>query len=260
MTGRRGFGSVRLMGSGRYQASYWLAGRRHVAEVTFRTKGDAQVYLDTVSADLHRGLWTNPADGEISVVQLAELWMAANPTKRATTRATDEIALRAHILPTLGGLPDRQGQTAHIHALVSEWTGSASPRTVRRQYSTLRAMFAFAVQCDWIGGTPCRAIKLLQVTSTRRHTLTADAVTAIADAIDPRYRPMVWLGAVIGLRWSEAAGLRVGRVDFLQRTLTVAEALTRDGKGAPSSPRPNRQPGVGRWPCPKCSPTSWLST
>ena len=233
MTGRRGFGSVRLMGSGRYQASYWLAGRRHVAEVTFRTKGDANTYLDTVSADLHRGLWTNPADGEITVAQLGELWMAANPSKRATTRATDEIALRVHILPTLGDIQIAKVKPPHIHALVSEWTGAASPRTVRRQYGTLQAIFAFAVQCDWIGRTPCRAVKLPRVTSTRRHTLTADDVTAIAEAMDTRYRPMVWLGAVLGLRWSEAAGLRVGRVDFLQRTLTVAEALTRDGKGHP---------------------------
>ena len=94
-------------------------------------------------------------------------------------------------------------------------------------------MFAFAVHCDWIGRTPCRAVKLPRVTSTRLHTLGPDDLTAIAEAMDARYRPMVWLGAVLGLRWSEAAGLRVGRVDFLQRTVTVAEALTRDGKGHP---------------------------
>ena len=258
--GKRGFGSIRLMGSGRYQASYWLAGRSHVAEVTFRTKSDARTYLDTVSADLHRGLWTNPADGEITVAQLAELWLTANPSKRATTRATDEIALRVHILPTLGDKQIAKVKPPHVHALVSEWTGTASPRTVRRQYGTLRAMFAFAVQCDWIGRTPCRAVKLPQVTSTRRHTLAPDDVTAVADAMDARYRPMVWLGVVLGLRWSEVAGLRVGRVDFLQRTVTVAEALTRYGRGIPYSPRQSRRPGAGRWPFPKCSPTSWLST
>ena len=36
---------------------------------------------------------------------------------------------------------------------------------------------------------------------------------------------MVYVGGVIGLRWSEVAGLQVGRVDFLRRTLTVAETL-----------------------------------
>lgn len=36
---------------------------------------------------------------------------------------------------------------------------------------------------------------------------------------------MVYVAGVVGLRWSEVAGLRVGRLDFLRRTLTVAETL-----------------------------------
>jgi len=42
---------------------------------------------------------------------------------------------------------------------------------------------------------------------------------------------MVYVGAVLGLRWGEVAGLRVGRLDFLRGTLTVAEQVTQDGKG-----------------------------
>jgi len=44
---------------------------------------------------------------------------------------------------------------------------------------------------------------------------------------------MVWIGAVLGLRWSELAGLRVGNVDLLRRLLTVAETVTRDAQGQP---------------------------
>jgi integrase len=49
------------------------------------------------------------------------------------------------------------------------------------------------------------------------------------------YEAMVWLGAVLGLRWSEVAGLRIGSVNLLRRTVTVAPdgAVTRDGKGRP---------------------------
>jgi hypothetical protein len=38
---------------------------------------------------------------------------------------------------------------------------------------------------------------------------------------------MIWIGAVLGLRWSEVAALRVGRLRFGQSRLTVAEGLTR---------------------------------
>jgi integrase len=40
---------------------------------------------------------------------------------------------------------------------------------------------------------------------------------------------MVYLGAVLGLRWGECAGLRVGRIDFDRSTITIAEQVTRGG-------------------------------
>jgi integrase len=73
------------------------------------------------------------------------------------------------------------------------------------------------------------------VTSTRRHKLTDDNVHAIADAHEPRYRAMVWIGAVLGLRWEEVAGLRVRSFDAFARTITIEEdgTIIRDGKGRP---------------------------
>ena len=44
------------------------------------------------------------------------------------------------------------------------------------------------------------------VTSTRSYALTDANVAAIAEATDSTYRAMVWLGALTGCRWSEAAG------------------------------------------------------
>jgi len=41
---------------------------------------------------------------------------------------------------------------------------------------------------------------------------------------------MVYVSGVLGLRWSEVVGLRVCRLDFLRRTLTVAETLA-EGEG-----------------------------
>lgn len=233
MSGRQHFGSVRRLGSGRYQASYWHDGSRHAGAVTFTTKAEARAYLDTVSADLHRGTWIDPIAGTMRVAELAEHWLAANPTKRVTTRATDEIMLRVHLLPTLGRRRIAQVVPADVHGLVSTWATSSAPRTVRRRYGVLRAMFAFAVECDWLARSPCRGVKLPAVTSTRRHTLAPDDVEAIAIATPEEYRLMIWLGAVLGLRWSETAGLRVKSVDVLRRTLSVTETVTRDAKGRP---------------------------
>jgi integrase len=44
----------------------------------------------------------------------------------------------------------------------------------------------------------------------------------------------VWVAALLGLRWGEVFGLRVGQLDILKtRTLTVTEIVTRDERGRP---------------------------
>ena len=69
--------------------------------------------------------------------------------------------------------------------------------------------------------------------------LQPDDLVRLAAEMPVDLAPMVWLGAVLGLRWGEVAGLRVGRVDLLRRTLKVAEQVTRGtgGVGAVAAPK-----------------------
>jgi integrase len=55
--------------------------------------------------------------------------------------------------------------------------------------------------------------------------LNSAEVARLADAIGPRYRALVLLGAYGGLRMGELAGLRRGRVDLLRGTVDVAEIV-----------------------------------
>ncbi len=56
---------------------------------------------------------------------------------------------------------------------------------------------------------------------------------------------MVYLGAVLGLRWGECAGLRIGRIDFDQSTVTIAEQVTRGSEGR-SVTGPPKSDAAGR--------------
>jgi integrase len=55
--------------------------------------------------------------------------------------------------------------------------------------------------------------------------LTPEELDQLANAMPHHYQTMIYLTGVLGLRWSEVAGLRVGRLDLLRRKLTVAETL-----------------------------------
>ena len=83
---------------------YWHNGRRHVAAMSFKTKGDARAFLSAVETDIRRGVWIDPWAGRLRVSELAREWTASNPTKRESTTAREELALRLHVLPTIGSL------------------------------------------------------------------------------------------------------------------------------------------------------------
>ena len=110
-------------------------------------------------------------------------------------------------------------------------------------YGVLRAILNYAVQRDLIVVAPCRGVSLPKAQPITRQVVTPDELGALAGALGADYAPMAYLGAVLGLRWGECAGLRVGRVDFLHGRLTVAEQITRGAKGAVVSGPPKSDAG-----------------
>jgi integrase len=184
--------------------------------------------LASIETDIHRGAWIDPVGAEMSVAELARRWLGHDPAKRASTLSRDQAIVRLHIRPFIGQRRISEVTPPDVQKLVNGWAQGRMPRTVRRQYDVIRALFAYAVASDWLARSPCRAIDLPRVDAVRRHALGPDEVSRIAGAIDARYSSMVWLGAVLGLRWGEVAGLTVGSLDLLRGTLTVNEQLGRD--------------------------------
>jgi integrase len=210
---------------------------------TFRTKKAADAYQARERADRSRGVWLDPVNGATPFAELAAHWLASNPGKRPSGWARDESIIRCHLLQALGSRPIASITPADIHRLVMAWTARLAPRTVKRQYGVLRAIFRAAVETDLLRRSPCRGVKLPAAPHVDRHIVTADELAALADALGPDYGPMACLGAVLGLRWGECAGLRVGRLDFLRSTIMVAEQISRGAHGRRVSGPPKSDAG-----------------
>src|SRR5438270_12603592 len=105
MSGRRRFGTVRKLASGRYQARWWdpSSGKQVSLETTFATKGEATRYLSVVEADVLRGAWVDPRAGQVTLTEYASYWLAnrARPL-RPRTKELYEGQFRHHILPIFG--------------------------------------------------------------------------------------------------------------------------------------------------------------
>lgn len=224
MSSRRRFGRIRELPSGRWQARYPDGSGHDVpAPQTFPSKRDAARWLVLVESDLARGHYLDPRAGQFTFAKWAEQWLA-RPGKRANSIARDRQALEA-FMPVLGPCPLSSIMPVHVQAAIDARSPLVSPATLVRDVAAVRAALNAAVDADLIGRSPARKVALPKVRPPDRKPLTAEGLLRLADAIEGRYRALVLVGGVLGLRWGEAIGLRVCDIDFMRRTVTVAQVV-----------------------------------
>src|SRR5262245_12378362 len=126
MAARRQFGSIRRLPSGRWQARYPVTySRLAPAPRTFKTKGEAALWLSTVEADRSRGAWVDPRPGKELLADYAWNWLNSKPRLSPRTQEIYELQLRLHVLPAI--LPS-------VPALGTIELASITPAIVRAWY------------------------------------------------------------------------------------------------------------------------------
>lgn len=200
---------------------------------TFRRRADADAYRRKVEADELVGVVTDNRRGTATLASVADAWLASTPTKRASSAARDRSILQAHVLPVLGTRQLRSLTPADVQAFVDGLRATHAPSTVARIHSCLRAVLSYAERAEMIARNPTRHTRLPRVHLVERTVLEPEQIERLVGALGFDQATFMWLGLALGLRWSEAAALRVGRVDFLHHTITVAEQLGRDLRTGP---------------------------
>ncbi len=110
-----------------------------------------------------------------------------------------------------------------MKSAVAALTRRLAPSTVETVFAVMRALMTAAVDDGVIPVNPCTRVPLPKASPRVLVPLEPAAVLELADVIPPRYRVGVALAAGAGLRFGEATGLTVPRVNFLQRRIQVLE-------------------------------------
>jgi integrase len=234
MAGRRGFGHLRKLPSGHYQASYKHEGVRHTGPHTFEFKADADTYLAGVQTKIRSGEWIDPNEGKVLFRVYAEQWRSSQ-VHRDSTAAQIETHLRNHVYPVVGERAMVSIRSSDIQALVKQLSvggdgrKALSPATVQVIYTWVSTIFTAAVNDRIISATPCIKIKRPSVDKKRIEPASVETIWKLINAVPDRYRALVALGAGTGVRISEALGLTNDRVDWLRRTVTIDRQLLRIG-------------------------------
>jgi integrase len=233
MPGKRRFGRVRELPSGRWQARYkGPDGIDRPAPHTFDSKTSAERWLTLTEAEIIQGDWIDPDAGRVLFGRYALVWIEERPGLRPKTVQLYRYLLRSHIDPAFGARsladikePDvRRWRKNLLDAQVSAVT-------VAKAYRLLKAIFNTAVDDGLIRRNPCRIKGAGQERSPERPVLTVPEVYALADAISARYHALVLLAVFGSLRWGELAALRRSDIDIQARTVRVARQLSEQRGG-----------------------------
>lgn len=226
--GRRTSGSIRRLPSGRYQARVrGDDGLLRAAPVTFATKADADRWLASMVTDKAQGRWVDPRAGRLALRAFAAEWMRGKADLAPKTCELYEYLLGRLILPSLGDVELAALTPARVRAWRAALlrAGRPGPSTVAKAYRLLSAMMATAVVDNLIVRNPCVEKGAGVERASEIRVATPEEVTAVAAAIEPRYRALVLTAAYAGCRWGELAGLRQKNLDLLHRRLVVAEQV-----------------------------------
>ena len=216
MSRRSRFGNIRKLPSGKYQASYSHAGKRHTAPTTFPVKGDASAWLAAREREISRGDWAEPEPvARRSAAPVFGEYAARIIANRvagglsANTASKYRGLLNGHLLPTFG--PVRVD--AITVAMVNDWHASYGRRlggTRANAYRLLASIMRSAIDEGWREGSPCRVRG--GAADPRRavdaEPASPEQVERLADAMRPSWRMLVMLGAYCSLRFGELAELR----------------------------------------------------
>ena len=237
--------SIAKRPDGQWRARYRDGtGREHSRH--FMRKVDAQSWLDQVTTAVVTGQYVDPKAGKTTLRSYAAGWEAAQVAGEATTRLTDN-ALRLHVLPALGDRPMASVLPSEVQAWVKGLSLKLAPGTVRNIYDVLAKVFSAAVEDRVVVLTPCRKIKLPQMSDEEVTPPTVDEVFKVVEAMPDEFRAAAVLLAGSGLRIGEMLGLKVSDIDFLRRTVRVERQRVQSGLVTPpKSKRSTRTVPVGQ--------------
>jgi len=186
---------------------------REIAARVFDRKSDAVAWEQDQRHRLRLGEWIDPRRGQVPLSLVAADWMGSRSSVKCRTRESDEAAWRNYIQPRFGNWPVASITSAEV----SGWVGSLvarglAPSTATRALATLRSILAFAVGDARVQHNVAAVAQKPTSGRARREgqALTSEELLALMEACRGRYRDVVPVLALAGLRWGELAGLRVG--------------------------------------------------
>ena len=211
---------------------------------SFRRKVDAERFMTNLDHGRLNGAYVDPSAGRMTVGEWSERWMRGQVQLKPKTRASYESLLRCWVLPRW----EKVQLVKVTFGAVAEWVGSMtleglSASRTRQAYHVLTGMLDDAVKDGRLVTNPAAGVDLPRIESKPRRYLRHDQLHALAAKCGP-YQVLVLTLGYCGLRWGEAAALRVHNLDLDRGRIEVSQAVAEvNGRIVVGSPKSHQS----RW-------------
>jgi integrase len=192
----------------------------------FDRRVDAQFWLDQITTSVITGTYADPKAGQITFAAFFGEWSARQVWAPGTVVA---MALAAHSVP-FSDKPMRQIRRSDVEVWIKSMDAAGlAPGTIKTRYVNVRSVFRAAVKDRVISTDPTDTVRLPR----RRRADVAMAIPSpeevglLMAVADTEVRTFIGLCAFAGLRLGEAAGVQLGDVDFVRKSLKVTRQVQR---------------------------------
>jgi integrase len=204
-----------------YRVRYRKPDGRQTDKRGFETRRDATQFANTVEVQKLTGGYVEPTLAKLTIGNLGLAWLARQcGHMRPSGFRTYESGWRIHVEPRWGTVRLTEIRFSDVQAWVSDLAAQRGPSIVRTAYSVLCRILDDAVRDRMLAANPARGAKLPRKAPPRHVYLTAQQLQHLADESGHHHALVLLLG-IGGLRWGEAAALRVSDVDFLRRRVRL---------------------------------------
>ncbi|MCH7231162.1 site-specific integrase [Glycomyces sp. L485] len=191
-------------------------------------KPDADALRTKLENERNLGAYRDPDAGRVRLGDVAETWMAAQVKQKRSTLRLYRIAIDNHIKPRWGDMAVERIRRDDIAAWLGGLECGASQK--RQVHGVLSRILDWCVP-DRIAVNPAKSVPLPKPPEGRKVYLTVAQVEALTNAAERDVtRVFILVLAYVGLRWGEAAAVKVGNVDITRRRIRIESTLI-EGKG-----------------------------
>lgn len=224
-------------GSTFYRARFTTPDGKRTDKRGFKRRRDAILWeAEHVTTAKAEGTFIDTSSLNVTVAALYTPWLARKKMTIKPSYLDDlEQAWTKYVEPVWAGIPLYKISQPAVQAWVlsisnGSFDGTAkSPSVVLRAHGVLASLLDDAVKAHKLAQNPARGVELPRKPRRTKHAyLTMQQLLGLAEA-SGKYKPLILLLGLTGLRWGEAIGLLVKDVHQDKHRIDVYKSATQVG-------------------------------